>query len=213
MVRHWAIELLAPHLKMIFHNKSNQILGQVSRVSFFDRERLFAQTPLTIWLTGLSASGKSTLAYALEQDLIRSGRACYVLDGDNIRHGLSSNLGFSEADRAENIRRIAEVGRLFNDAGLIVIVAIISPAKIDRETARSIIGDGFFREVHVSTSLDVCEGRDPKGLYVKARRGEVANFTGISAPYEMPRNPDLIIDTATVSIDDATVLLKSLFHS
>lgn len=201
------------YLKMPIQNKSKQILWHVGRVTVADREQLFLQTPLTIWLTGLSASGKSTLAYALESDLITSGHACYVLDGDNVRHGLNNNLGFSEADRAENIRRIAEVAKLFNDAGLIVIAAFISPATTDREVARGIIGDRFFREVHVSTSLHVCEERDPKGLYVKARRGEVANFTGISAPHEIPVNADLVIDTATMSIEHAIGLLKSLIRS
>jgi adenylylsulfate kinase len=194
------------------HN-SKKIVWNAGRVSGADRAQLLAQTPLTIWLTGLSASGKSTLAYALESDLIAAGHACYVLDGDNVRHGLNNNLGFSEADRAENIRRIAEVAKLFNDAGLIVIAAFIAPATTDRKVARGIIGDRFFREVHVSTSLHVCEERDPKGLYVKARRGEVANFTGISAPYEIPANADLVIDTATMSIEHATALLKSLIRS
>ena len=198
---------------MSIQNKSKQILWHVGRVTVADREQLFLQTPLTIWLTGLSASGKSTLAYALESDLIAAGHACYVLDGDNVRHGLNNNLGFSEADRSENIRRVAEVAKLFNDAGLIVIAAFISPATTDREIARGIIGDRFFREVHVSTSLHVCEERDPKGLYVKARRGEVANFTGISAPYEIPANADLVIDTATMSIEHAIGLLKSLIRS
>lgn len=194
-------------------NNVNQIVWHAGRVSLADREQLLEQTPITIWLTGLSASGKSTLAYALEQDLIRSGRACYVLDGDNVRHGLNSNLGFSEIDRAENIRRIAEVAKLFNEAGLIVIAAFISPAVADRKIACDIIGDDFFREVYVSTSLRVCEERDPKGLYVKARSGEVANFTGISAPYEVPEDADLVIDAATISIADAVGVLKSLIRS
>jgi adenylylsulfate kinase len=197
----------------VIKNNVNQIVWHAGRVSLADREQLLEQTPITIWLTGLSASGKSTLAYALEQDLIRSGRACYVLDGDNVRHGLNSNLGFSEIDRAENIRRIAEVAKLFNEAGLIVIAAFISPAVADRKIACDIIGDDFFREVYVSTSLRVCEERDPKGLYVKARSGEVANFTGISAPYEVPEDADLVIDAATISIADAVGVLKSLIRS
>jgi adenylylsulfate kinase len=197
----------------VIKNNVNQIVWHAGRVSLADREQLLEQTPITIWLTGLSASGKSTLAYALEQDLIRSGRACYVLDGDNVRHGLNSNLGFSEIDRAENIRRIAEVAKLFNEAGLIVIAAFISPAVADRKIACDIIGDDFFREVYVSTSLRVCEKRDPKGLYVKARSGEVANFTGISAPYEVPEDADLVIDAATISIADAVGVLKSLIRS
>jgi adenylylsulfate kinase len=204
---------LSSFKKIVTQHNSNQIVWHAGRVSDVDRAQLFAQIPLTIWLTGLSASGKSTLAYALESELIGAGHACYVLDGDNVRHGLNNNLGFSEADRAENNRRVAEVAKLFNDAGLIIIAAFISPATTDREIARGIIGDRFFREVHVSTSLRVCEERDPKGLYVKARRGEVANFSGISAPYEIPANADLVIDTATMSIEHATALLKSLIHS
>ena len=181
--------------------------GQVAPA---ERQKLLGQQPVTLWLTGLSGSGKSTLAFALERALVDQGRACYVLDGDNVRHGLNRNLGFSAADRAENIRRIAEVARLMNDAGLIVITAFISPYCADREAARKIIGAGCFREVHVSTSLSVCESRDPKGLYAGARAGRVADFTGVSSPYEAPESPDLIIDTAQVSLDQAATRLISL---
>jgi adenylylsulfate kinase len=185
--------------------------GQVSRK---DRESLLAQNALTIWLTGLSAAGKSTLAFSLERALVAEGRACYVLDGDNIRHGLNKNLGFSAEDRTENIRRIAEVARLMNDAGLIVISAFISPFIADREMARQIIGRDNFKEVFVSTTLEVCESRDPKGFYSKARSGHVAEFTGISSPYEAPTDPCLVIDTASLTIENAVLQLTSLIkHS
>lgn len=180
--------------------------GQVGRK---DRESLLDQTAMTIWLTGLSASGKSTLAFALERELIDQGRACYVLDGDNVRHGLNRNLGFSHEDRTENIRRIAEVARLMNDAGLIVITAFISPYRADRSAAREVIGATSFCEVFVSTSLAVCESRDPKGLYTKARAGKMADFTGISSPYEAPELPDLVIDTSQLPLDQAVSQLIS----
>ncbi len=181
-----------------------------SQVSQAERCKLLNQQSATIWLTGLSAAGKSTLAFALERALIDLGHACYVLDGDNVRHGLNRNLGFSHEDRTENIRRIAEVARLMNDAGLIVIAAFISPYRADRALARSVIGADCFREVYVSTSLSVCESRDPKGLYIKAREGKVAEFTGISSPYEEPELPDLVIDTTQRSLDQAVSMLISL---
>jgi bifunctional enzyme CysN/CysC len=166
-----------------------------------ERERLLGQRPLTIWLTGLSGSGKSTIARELERRLIDRGRACYVLDGDNLRHGLNSDLGFSPEHRRENIRRVAEVARLMNDAGLLVIAAFISPYREDRAMARGIVGAGRFVETHLSADLATCERRDAKGLYAKARRNEVAEFTGISAPYEAPEHPELVLDTATVPVD------------
>jgi adenylylsulfate kinase len=181
--------------------------GQVCQA---ERQKLLGQQPVTVWLTGLSASGKSTLAFALERALVDQGRACYVLDGDNVRHGLNRNLGFSHEDRTENIRRIAEVARLMNDAGLIVITSFISPYRADRSAAREVIGATSFREVFVSTSLAVCESRDPKGLYTKARAGQVAEFTGVSSPYEAPDSPDLAIDTAQVSVGEAVLKLVSL---
>lgn len=166
-----------------------------------ERQQALRQRPLTVWLTGLSGSGKSTLATALDLRLMRSGHFSYVLDGDNVRHGLNSDLGFSPADRKENIRRIAEVARLMNDAGLIVITAFISPYREDRASARAIIGAEFFREIYVSTPLTICEQRDPKGLYQKARQGQLAEFTGISAPYEAPQQADLTIDTSSGTSD------------
>lgn len=173
--------------------QQNNIVWHDSHIQAADRQALLKQKPLTIWLTGLSAAGKSTLAFALERVLIESGHPCYVLDGDNVRHGLNSNLGFSADDRSENIRRVAEVAKLMNDAGLIVITAFISPFRVDREKARAIIGDGVFQEVFVDAGLDACEGRDPKGLYKKARAGQIPEFTGISSPYEPPLKPELVI--------------------
>jgi len=188
-------------LNLVWH--AGQVCGS-------ERAARLGQVPLTLWLTGLSAAGKSTLAFALERALHERGRACYVLDGDNVRHGLNRNLGFSPADRSENIRRIAEVARLMNDAGLIVITAFISPWRADRAAAREIIGAASFLEVHVSTPLAVCEARDPKGFYGQARRGELADFTGVSSPYEAPEQADLSIDTTQRSLADAVDQLLQL---
>ncbi|MBR0119240.1 MAG: adenylyl-sulfate kinase [Eubacterium sp.] len=169
------------------------------------------QKPLTLWLTGLSGSGKSTLANALEKLLNMNGKHTMLLDGDNIRMGLNNNLGFEEEDRIENIRRIAEVAKLMNDAGLIVLTSFISPFRSDRQRARDIIGDGSFVEIYVSTPIEECEKRDVKGLYEKARRGEIPNFTGISSPYEAPEHPQIEIDTSKYSLDDAVeYLMKEL---
>ena len=165
------------------------------------RARAKGQRPRCLWLTGLPGSGKSTIANLLEQRLVTEGRHTYVLDGDNVRHGLNRDLGFTEADRAENIRRVAEVARLMVDAGLIVIVAFISPYRAEREFARGRFEPGDFREVFVDAPLETCEARDPKGLYARARRGEVKNFTGISSPYEPPEAPDLRLDTGTESAE------------
>ncbi|MEW9582802.1 adenylyl-sulfate kinase [Paraburkholderia sp. DGU8] len=163
------------------------------------RMRIFRQQPVTVWLTGLSGAGKSTIAFELEAQLVSLGHACYVLDGDNIRHGLASDLGFERQDRRENIRRVAHVAQLMNDAGLIVITALISPMREDRAMARSIIGHDKFIETHLFAPLEICVERDPKGLYAKARSGAIASFTGVSAPYEAPLDPELRIDTATQS--------------
>lgn len=161
-----------------------------------------SQQGVTIWLTGLSAAGKSTLAFALAQKLLEAGRACYVLDGDQVRRGLNRDLGFSLAARTENIRRIAEVARLMNDAGLIVISACISPMVADRSMAKNIIGEEKFKEIYVSTPLETCEARDPKGLYAQARAGQLADFTGVSTPYEAPLNPDLTLDTTHATVTE-----------
>jgi adenylyl-sulfate kinase len=166
--------------------------------------------PITIWLTGLSGSGKSTLALALEQRLIVNRRSCYVLDGDKVRLGLNRDLGFSAQDRSENIRRVAEVARLMNDAGLIVIAAFISPYRLDRKMAADIIGQERLIEVHLSTPIEICEQRDVKGLYKKARKGEIADFTGISAPYELPLNPSISIDTGVISVEDSVMQLYKI---
>ena len=162
-------------------------------VSAADRQQLLNQKGATIWLTGLSGSGKSTIAKQLEQSLMGLGHLCYILDGDNIRHGLNRDLGFSMEDRRENIRRIAEVAALMNDAGVIVITSFISPYISDRAAAREVIGDESFVEVFVDTAIEVCEERDPKGLYKKARDGEIQQFTGISDPYEAPQDAELTL--------------------
>lgn len=179
-------------------------------ISQNERFTLNKHQPLTIWFTGLSGSGKSTLAKLVEQSLFRKNVHVYVLDGDIIRQGLNKDLGFSEKDRHENIRRTAEVARLMNDAGIVVIAAFISPLTIDRELARSIVGSGNFIEVFVKCPLSVCEERDVKGLYKKARKGEVLNFTGIDAPFEEPLNPDLTVATNTEPLEVS--LQKLLSH-
>jgi bifunctional enzyme CysN/CysC len=153
-----------------------------------------------LWFTGLSGAGKSTIAMEVERRLFNKGYQVYVLDGDNVRHGLNANLGFSPEDRAENIRRVGEVAALFADAGLIVITAFISPYRADRQRARSAAGESF-HEIHIRADLATCESRDPKGLYKKARRGEISEFTGITAPYEEPENAELVVDTARESIE------------
>ena len=167
-----------------------------------DKEALLGQRGLMLWMTGLSGSGKSTLAIALERELQRRGILCRILDGDNIRSGINSNLGFSPADRRENIRRIAEVARLFVDTGIVTIAAFISPSEELRRMAAGIVGEGDFVEIYVSTPLGVCEERDVKGLYAKARRGEISEFTGISAPFEAPQSPALSIDTSARPLGD-----------
>jgi len=173
------------------------------------RARQFGHAPLTLWLTGLSGAGKSTLAYALETRLYDARQRCAVLDGDNLRHHLNHDLGFTEADRTENLRRAAEVARLMNDVGLIVITAFISPLRADRDMAREIIGADRFVEVHVCTALDVCEARDPKGLYARARGGLIPQFTGVSSPYEAPAAPSLRLDTGAMPLVAATTALHA----
>ncbi|MDX1722560.1 MAG: adenylyl-sulfate kinase [Pseudomonas sp.] len=182
--------------------KPENIVWQDGHVSREERGRLFGQNPATIWMTGLSGAGKSTLAFALEARLLAMGHACFVLDGDNVRHGLNRDLGFSPEDRCENIRRVAEVARLMNEAGLIVITSFISPYREDRLQASQIIGPEAFLEVHVATSLETCEQRDVKGLYKRARAGEVRDFTGINSPYEPPQNPALTVDTEGCHISE-----------
>ena len=182
--------------------RSNNLVWQETDITKKVRAEQKNQATKTIWFTGLSGSGKSTLANELEKRLVAMGRHTMLLDGDNIRMGLNKNLGFTEVDRVENIRRIAEVAKLMNDAGLIVLTAFISPYQKDRENAREIIGDDFF-EIYVSTPIEECEKRDVKGLYKKARKGEIPNFTGITSPYEAPENPDMEINTQEISLEDA----------
>lgn len=168
-----------------------------------DKEELLGQKGIMLWFTGLSGSGKSTVAIALERELQKRGLLCRILDGDNIRSGINKGLGFTAEDRRENIRRIAEVAKLFVDTGIITIAAFISPSNELRRMASDIIGAEDFKEVYISTPLEVCEARDVKGLYAKARRGEIKNFTGISAPFEAPEHPALSIDTSKVSLEDS----------
>ena len=176
-----------------------------------DREALLKQKGIMIWFTGLSGSGKSTLAISMEGELYKQGILCRILDGDNIRSGINNNLGFSEADRTENIRRIAEVSKLFVDCGIVTIAAFISPTHAIRRMASEIIGEDDFLEVYVSTPIEECERRDVKGLYSKARRGEIKEFTGISSPFEAPEHPFISIDTSRQSLADSVkVLLEAV---
>lgn len=175
-----------------------------------DKEELLKQHSVMIWFTGLSGSGKSTIAIALERELHKRGLLCRILDGDNIRSGINNNLGFTEADRIENIRRIAEVSKLFVDTGIITIAAFISPSNDIREMAANIIEKDDFLEVYVSTPIEECERRDVKGLYAKARRGEIKNFTGISAPFEAPAHPALTLDTSALSLEESVNKLLEL---
>ena len=193
--------------------RSSNITWQDMKVDKATRSRATAQRPCVLWLTGLSGAGKSTIADRLEQKLQSRGRFTYLLDGDNLRHGLNKDLGFTEQDRVENIRRVAEVSRLMVDAGLIVIVSFISPFRSEREMARSLVDDGEFFEIHVDTPLEVCEDRDPKGLYAKARSGDLVNFTGIDSPYEPPEDPDLRIDTTKMSVEAAADTIIELLNS
>ncbi len=176
--------------------KSTNITWHKGKISKEDRRVKTGQKGVTVWLTGLSGSGKSTIAVELEHALIENGHHAYILDGDNVRHGLNKNLGFSPEDRTENIRRIGEVAKLFTEANLITITAFISPYRADRGEARRLLADGEFVEVYVKCPVEVCEERDVKGIYKKARAGEIKEFTGISAPYEDPEDAYLVIDTS-----------------
>ena len=178
-----------------------------------NRELLNAHAGSLVWLTGLSGAGKSTIAVALEELLHRDGVHTYLLDGDELRLGLSRDLGFTQEDRVENIRRAGEVARLMVDAGLVVIAAFISPYRADRQMVRDRFAPGDFLEVFVDTSLAICEERDPKGLYARARRGEIPNFTGISAPYEAPLSPEVRIDTTSCTVEEATRLVRDALSS
>lgn len=191
--------------------KATNITWHQGDIKREDRERANGHQGAVIWFTGLSASGKSTLAHALENALFEKGCKTYVLDGDNIRHGLNKDLGFSPQDREENIRRIGEVAKLFADAGIIVMTAFISPYRSDREKARKLNPKNFI-EVYVKCNIDICEQRDPKGLYKKAKAGEIPEFTGISAPYEEPENPEIIIDTGQCTVEQAVNFLLTYLN-
>ena len=182
----------------------------VGKVSGDERSSLLGQKPVTVWLTGLSGAGKSTLAVELERRLMDAARPCYLLDGDNMRAGISRDLGFRPQDRHENIRRVAEIARLMNDAALIAITAFISPYRADRRMARDIVGAGRFIEVYLDAPLEICEQRDPKGLYRRARAGQIADFTGVSAPYEAPEAPTLVLATGRRGVEDCVAELLAL---
>lgn len=182
---------------------NENLVWHKGKVQYEDRCEIIKQKGLVIWFTGLSGSGKSTIAVELEKELTRLGKLVYRLDGDNIRHGLCSDLGFSEEDRNENIRRITEVAGLFKDAGIITLVSFISPLEFMREAAREKIGKDAFVEVYVKASVEACIKRDPKGMYKKAMEGKIKDFTGISAAYEVPENPDIVIDTEQLTIEES----------
>ncbi|BAB05208.1 adenylyl-sulfate kinase [Halalkalibacterium halodurans] len=194
---------------------SNQphIVWHEASVSKEERQKRNRLKSCVVWFTGLSGSGKSTLANALDRKLFEEGIHSYVLDGDNIRHGLNAGLGFSEEDRKENIRRIGEVAKLFVDAGVVTSTAFISPFREDRDNVRGILDDGEFIEVYVRCPLETCEKRDPKGLYKKARSGDIPEFTGISSPYEEPVNPELIIDTDQLAVEEAVEKIYAYLHA
>lgn len=187
--------------------KNNNVVWHHATVTRERRQRLNGHDSFILWFTGLSGAGKSTLAHALEEQLHQMGCRTFVFDGDNVRHGLNKNLGFSKEDRKENIRRIGEMCKLFVEAGIIALTAFISPYREDRDMVRRLVQEGDFIEVFCDCSLEVCESRDVKGLYAKARRGEVPEFTGISSPYERPENPELVIDTENTSLDDCLKLV------
>jgi adenylylsulfate kinase len=189
------------------HAATQHVVWHAHKVTRDERAAQKNQKPCILWLTGLSGSGKSTIANALEGELFKTGHHSYLLDGDNVRLGLNKNLGFSDADRTENIRRIGEVSKLFVDAGLIVITAFISPFRADRDLVRQLVGPGEFFEIYCRAPLEVCEQRDPKGLYKKARAGAIKQFTGIDSPYEEPLKPELVIDTAQQSLEQSTQAL------
>lgn len=189
--------------------KATNITWHEGEVMRKNREEALNQKGVILWFTGLSGSGKSTLAVALETALHNQGRLCYRLDGDNVRHGINKDLGFSDEDRTENIRRIGEVAKLFVDAGMIVMTSFISPFREDRDNVRTLVEDGDFIEVFVRCPLEVCEARDPKGLYKKARAGEITDFTGIDSEYEEPMDPEVVVDTDKLELDKAVDFMIS----
>ena len=193
--------------------KATNIVWHQGAVTRADREKMNGHRGCTVWLTGLSGSGKSTIAVDLEKRLWERGVRAYILDGDNVRHGLNKNLGFSPTDRTENIRRIGEVAKLFSDGGVVTLTAFISPYRADRDQVRALMAEGDFVEVHVDCPVDVCEQRDVKGLYKKARAGEIKEFTGISAPYEAPEKPELTIRTAGQSVEASALQILQYLES
>lgn len=192
---------------------NNNLTWHSGGVTPEDRHRLLGQKGVVVWMTGLSAAGKSTIACMVERLLIDRGKLAYRLDGDNVRHGLNKNLGFSAADRAENIRRIGEVAKLFSDAGLIVLASFISPYRVDRDAVRANLPSGQFVEVYVKVSLEDAERRDPKGLYKKARSGQITGFTGIDDPYEEPTNGEIVIDTQASAPDQSAAKILSYLET
>lgn len=192
---------------------SSNIVWHHSTVSRERREQMNGHKSCVLWFTGLSGAGKSTLAHAVEGQLHRCGCRTFVLDGDNIRHGLCSDLGFSEADRKENIRRIGEVAKLMMEAGIITLAAFISPFRADREAVRNLMPHGDFLEIYCKASLATCEARDVKGLYKRARAGEIKNYTGIDAPYEPPEKPELLVDTEWLTLDESVAQIMDMLNS
>ena len=192
--------------------KATNIVRHEGHVSRDERETKLKQKGVLLWLTGLPSSGKSTIAYTVEHALANRGHLAYVLDGDNIRFGLNGNLGFSAEDRTENIRRIGEVGKLFVDGGFLTLASFVSPYSEDRDAVRELMGEGDFVEIFIDTAVEICEERDPKGLYKKARTGEIPNFTGFSDPYEVPAKPEMIIKTADWTAEEAAVLIIEMLE-
>ena len=192
--------------------KATNIVRHEGHVSRDERETKLKQKGVLLWLTGLPSSGKSTIAYTVEHALANRGHLAYVLDGDNIRFGLNGNLGFSAEDRTENIRRIGEVGKLFVDGGFLTLASFVSPYSEDRDAVRELMGEGDFVEIFIDTAVEICEERDPKGLYKKARTGEIPNFTGFSDPYEVPEKPEMIIKTADWTAEAAAELIIEMLE-
>jgi len=198
---------------MTANKAPNNVVWHHAAVNRPDRERQNGHRAAVVWFTGLSGAGKSTLAHALEEELFRLGCRTFVFDGDNVRHGLCADLGFSEQDRHENIRRIAEMSKLFVEAGVIALNAFISPLRADRQAVRRLIGDADFIEIYVKCPLAVCESRDVKGMYKKARAGLIKEFTGISSPYEEPEHPEMVVDTSCETVETSVADILSLLRS
>lgn len=199
--------MASPYERKANDSVSDDVVWHNTTVTLQERMSLKKQKPVVLWFTGLSGSGKSTVANAVESKLLSLGKHSYLLDGDNVRHGLNKDLGFSDSDRIENIRRIGEVAKLFVDSGSIVLTAFISPFVSDRDQARNLVEKGQFLEVFVDTPLEVCEQRDPKGLYKKARAGEIKNFTGIDSSYEAPSNPEIHVETAGKTVEECADII------